>query len=80
MDGPTAFVCLADAKGVAGMGIVDKSELISAILALNHSAKVEFLQKFSESDLKAYLERIRSSAVVICAPWIVAPPSRPCYR
>jgi hypothetical protein len=55
------------------MGIVDKSELIAAIRSFNHSAKAEFLQRFSESELRAYLERIRTSSVVFCAPCIVPP-------
>ena len=70
----------AAAKGVAGMGVVDKSELIEAIRLLNHSAKVEFLQKFTENDLIAYLERVRTSAAVLCAPWVVRPQTSPCFR
>lgn len=79
MDGEGCFWAVA-AKGVAGMGIVDKSELIDAIRLLNHSAKVEFLQKFTESELRAYLERVRASAVVLCAPWVVRPQTPPCFR
>lgn len=62
------------------MGLGDKNELIASIRALNHSAKVEFLQKFSESDLRAYLDRVRSSAAVLCSPWVVKPQVTPYFR
>lgn len=60
------------------MGIVDKNELIAAIRSFNRSAKAEFLQRFSETELKAYLDRIRSSTVIFCAPCI-APPRASIY-
>jgi cyclopropane fatty-acyl-phospholipid synthase-like methyltransferase len=35
-----------------------KGELIAAIRRLNRTVSVEFLQRFGEPDLRAYLERI----------------------
>lgn len=37
---------------------MSKRELINAILQHNRSAAPEFLAKFEESDLKAYLDRV----------------------
>lgn len=50
-----------------------KSELISAIRLLNHSATQDFLQKFSERDLQAYLDRMRKATAIYWAPWFVPP-------
>ena len=47
---------------------MSKGELIAAIRQLNRSVSEEFLQRFGEGDLRAYLERI---AAVLSAP--VAP-------
>jgi hypothetical protein len=44
---------------------MSKSELIEAIRQLNRTVSAEFLSRFGESDLKAYLERI---AAVLGAP------------
>jgi hypothetical protein len=44
---------------------MSKRELIDAILKHNRSAAPEFLAKFNENDLKAYLERM---AVITSAP------------
>jgi hypothetical protein len=37
---------------------MDKNELIERICEINKSAKPEFLAKFSEPDLAAYLEHL----------------------
>ncbi len=37
---------------------MDKKELISRICEINKSAKPEFLAKFSEQELNAYLEHL----------------------
>lgn len=37
---------------------MSKRELINAILEHNHSAAPEFLARFAENDLKAYLDRV----------------------
>ncbi len=42
-----------------------KGELIAAIRRLNQTVSEEFLQRFGERDLRAYLERI---AAVLPAP------------
>jgi hypothetical protein len=44
---------------------MSKGELIAAIRQLNRSVSEEFLQRFGEGDLRAYLERI---AAVLSAP------------
>ncbi|HTV48751.1 MAG TPA: hypothetical protein VMG59_09950 [Phycisphaerae bacterium] len=36
----------------------NKYELIEAIVKLNRSARVDFLEKFNEDQLRAYLNRI----------------------
>ena len=38
---------------------MDKQELIERICEINKTAKPEFLSKFSETDLAAYLEHLR---------------------
>ena len=38
---------------------MDKNELIESISEINKTAKPEFLAKFSEADLAAYLEHLR---------------------
>jgi hypothetical protein len=40
------------------MDSMDKRELIDCICQINKSAKPEFLAKFSEEDLNAYLEHL----------------------
>ena len=40
---------------------MSKRELIDAIIQVNHTAAPEFLAKFEESDLKAYLDRVCSA-------------------
>jgi len=37
---------------------MDKKELIERICSINRTAKPEFLSKFSEEDLNAYLEHL----------------------
>ncbi len=37
---------------------MSKRELIDAILKINHTAAPEFLARFAETELKAYLDRI----------------------
>lgn len=39
---------------------MSKRELIDAILRVNRSAAPEFLARFAEPDLKAYLDRVTS--------------------
>ncbi|HSV99581.1 MAG TPA: hypothetical protein VLI39_05370 [Sedimentisphaerales bacterium] len=38
--------------------MMDKSELIESIREINKTAKPEFLAKFSEKQLRAYLEHL----------------------
>jgi len=48
---------------------MDKRELIDCICEINRSAKPEFLAKFSEEDLKAYLEHLMEldlEELVVC--------------
>ena len=44
--------------GHKGWVAMDKRELIDCICEINKSAKPEFLAKFSEEDLNAYLEHL----------------------
>jgi len=51
---------------------MDKKELVDRICEINTSAKIEFLAKFSEADLAAYLEHLleldlKELAVCSCA-------------
>jgi hypothetical protein len=39
---------------------MSKGELISAIRRLNRTVSEEFLQRFGETELRAYLERVAS--------------------
>ncbi len=50
---------------------MNKSELIAAIHKLNHTAGREFLTRFGEKDLAAYLARIQSSHTIVCPPYVV---------
>ncbi len=38
---------------------MSKSELITAILQINRTAAPEFLQRFREPELEAYLKRVK---------------------
>ncbi|MGE5293748.1 MAG: hypothetical protein ACM3VT_02875 [Solirubrobacterales bacterium] len=38
--------------------MMDKNELIESIREINKTAKAEFLAKFSERELRAYLEHL----------------------
>lgn len=38
---------------------MSKSELITAILEINRTAAPEFLQRFREPELEAYLKRVK---------------------
>ena len=44
--------------GYLGCIKMDKKELVDRICEINTSAKIEFLAKFSEADLAAYLEHL----------------------
>jgi hypothetical protein len=46
------------ANTLSGESSMSKRELIDAILKHNRTAAPEFLAQFTESDLKAYLERM----------------------
>jgi hypothetical protein len=49
---------------------MDKRELIDCICEINKSAKPEFLAKFSEEDLNAYLENLMEldlEELVVCS-------------
>ena len=49
---------------------MDKKELVDCICEINTSAKIEFLTKFSEADLAAYLEHLREldlEEMVVCS-------------
>ncbi len=50
---------------------MSKRELIEAILKLNHTAALEFLEKFPESDLRAYLARISGIQPIAWLPQVV---------
>ena len=43
---------------------MEKNELIKSILQFNASTTADFLQQFSESDLKAYFDRVS----LVCTP------------
>lgn len=48
---------------------MDKKELIDRICEINKSATIEFLARFSEADLAAYLDHLLEvdlEAMVIC--------------
>ena len=48
---------------------MDKRELIDCICEINRSAKAEFLAKFSEEELNAYLEHLMEldlKELVVC--------------
>lgn len=49
---------------------MSKRELIDCICEINKSAKTEFLAKFSEEDLKNYLEHLMEldlEEILVCA-------------
>ena len=49
---------------------MDKNELIESINEINKTAKPEFLAKFSEADLTAYLEHLMElnlEEVAVCS-------------
>jgi len=49
---------------------MEKNELIECICQINKSAKVEFLSRFSEEELTAYLEHLMEldlEAVAVCS-------------
>ena len=53
--------------------LMSKSELIAAIHKLNQTAGTEFLNRFTEKDLAAYLVRIQQIRLIACAPYAVQP-------
>ena len=56
--------------GYLGCIKMDKKELVDCICEINTSAKIEFLTKFSEADLAAYLEHLREldlEEMVVCS-------------
>lgn len=46
---------------------MDKTELIERIREINKTAKPEFLAKFSEKELKAYLEHLMKANLQVAA-------------
>lgn len=52
---------------------MSKSELISAIHRLNHTAGRDFLNRFGEKELAAYLARIERTHLIPCPPYVVHP-------
>jgi hypothetical protein len=56
--------------GMEGLGDMSKRELIDYICEINKTAKAEFLAKFSEEELKAYLEHLMEldlEEILVCA-------------
>ena len=56
--------------GDKGYGIMSKRELIDCICEINKSAKAEFLAKFTEEELKSYLEHLMEldlEEILVCA-------------
>ena len=53
-----------------GFGDMSKRELIDCICEINKSAKAEFLARFSEEELKDYLEHLMEldlEEILVCA-------------
>ena len=53
-----------------GFGNMSKRELIDCICEINKSAKAEFLARFSEDELKDYLEHLMEldlEEILVCA-------------
>jgi hypothetical protein len=60
----------ADFCGWEGFDNMSKRELIDCICEINKSAKAEFLAKFSEEELKEYLEHLMEldlEEILVCA-------------
>ena len=55
---------------------MSKRELINAILTYNRTAAPEFLAKFDEQDLKAYLDRVCVVRATITVPPQIRRPAR----
>ena len=53
--------------------LMSKSELITAIHRLNQTAGTDFLSRFGEKDLAAYLARIQQVRLIVSAPYAVQP-------
>jgi hypothetical protein len=56
--------------GSEGFGNMSKRELIDCICEINKSAKAEFLARFSEEELKEYLEHLMEldlEEMLVCA-------------
>lgn len=56
--------------GMEGFGDMSKRELIDCICEINKSAKAEFLARFSEEELKDYLEHLMEldlEEILVCA-------------
>ncbi len=51
---------------------MSKREIIDNILKFNRTAAMEFLDRFKEEDLKAYLERVRTTHPIACLPQFLA--------
>jgi hypothetical protein len=56
--------------GMEGFDNMSKRELIDCICEINKTAKAEFLAKFSEEELKDYLEHLMEldlEEILVCA-------------
>jgi len=56
--------------GMEGFDNMSKRELIDCICEINKSAKAEFLARFSEEELQAYLEHLMEldlEEILVCA-------------
>jgi hypothetical protein len=61
---------IGDSMGMEGFGDMSKRELIDCICEINKSAKAEFLARFSEEELKDYLEHLMEldlEEILVCA-------------
>jgi hypothetical protein len=56
--------------GMEGLDNMSKRELIDYICEINRTARTEFLARFSEDELKAYLEHLMEldlEEILVCA-------------
>lgn len=54
---------------------MEKNELIKSILQFNVSTTADFLGRFSESELKAYLDRVSLVCSPAALPRVAKPPA-----
>jgi hypothetical protein len=67
---PVSILRKANEIFFEGSGYMSKRELIDCICEINKSAKPDFLAKFAEDELKAYLEHLMEldlEELLVCA-------------